>query len=232
MSLSLVRSNAPVTRRDAVVDSLRDAIVTGALEPGAFLRETALAAQLGVSATPVREAMGVLQAEGLVEIEAHRHKRVTPIDRVATHDLLDVQAHLWRLGYVRGMPHLANAHLQDLRTHVGTYARVIGEGAQGQPAARLEAIRASHAFHTTIIAAAANTELLRVTLDRLALVARFILLCGGSTISHAGLRLHQEILSAIALGECQQALTHFDSLAARMIALAGADHAAANNTGE
>ena len=56
MSLSLVRTGAPLTRREAVVDSLRDAIITGTLEPGAFLRETALAALLGVSATPVREA--------------------------------------------------------------------------------------------------------------------------------------------------------------------------------
>lgn len=232
MSLSLVRSNSPATRRDAVVDALRDAIVTGALEPGAFLRETALAAQLGLSATPVREAMAVLQAEGLVEIEAHRHKRVTPIDLGATRDLLDVQAHLWRLGYVRGMPHVSSAHLQELRTHIGNYARVIAEGAQGDPAARLEAIRASHAFHTTIIAACANTELLRVTLDRLALVARFILLRGGATINHAGLRLHQDILSAIALGDHEQALAHYDSLAARMIALADPDCAAVHNTGE
>lgn len=232
MSAPLLRPNSPVTRRDAVVDSLRDAIVTGALEPGAFLRETALAGQLGLSATPVREAMAVLQAEGLVEIEAHRHKRVTPIDLAATRDLLDVQAHLWRLGYVRGMPHVTGAHLQDLQAHLAAYARVIGEDAQGEPAARLEAIRASHAFHTTIIAAAANTELLRLALDRLALVARFILLRGGTTINHAGLRLHQGILSAIALGDREQALAHYDSLAARMIALADPDCAAANSTGE
>lgn len=232
MSISLVRAQAPVTRRDAVVDALRDAIVTGALEPGTFLRETALAAQLGLSATPVREAMGVLQAEGLVEIEAHRHKRVTPIDLAATHDLLDVQAHLWRLGYVRGMPHVSPAQLRDLRTEVERYARVISQGEESQPAGRLEAIRASHAFHTGVIAAAANSELLRVTLDRLALVARFILLRGGSTINPAGLRLHQAILAAITIGDHEQALAHFDSLAARMIALADPAASAPHITGD
>lgn len=232
MSLSLVRSQAPVTRRAAVIDALRDAIITGALEPGAFLRETALAAQLGLSATPVREAMGVLQAEGLVEIEAHRHKRVTPIDLAATRHLLDVQSHLWRLGYVRGMPQVDTAQLRELRAQVERYANVIGEGDECHPTGRLEAIRASHAFHTTVIAAAANTELLRVTLDRLALVARFILLRGGGTISHAGLRLHQAILGAIAQGDHDQALAHFDSLAARMIALADPADAAAPTTGE
>lgn len=232
MSLSLVRSQIPVTRRDVVVDALRDAIVTGALEPGTFLRETALAVQLGVSATPVREAMAVLQAEGLVEIEAHRHKRVTPIDLAATRDLLEVQAHLWRLGYVRGMPHMTPAQLRELRAEVERYARVISLGEECRPQGKLEAIRASHAFHTTIIAAAANSELLRVTLDRLALVARFILLHGTSTISPAGLRLHQAILAAITIGDQEQALAHFDSLAARMIALADHGVAATPITGD
>lgn len=228
MSLSLARVGAPATRRDVVVDSLRDAIVTGILEPGVFLRETALAAQLGVSATPVREAMGVLQAEGLVEIEAHRHKRVTPIDLAATRDLLDVQAHLWRLGYVRGMPHIGSAQIRDLNMQVGIYRSVLAAGAEN----RLDAIRASHAFHTTIISAAANTELLRVTLDRLALVARFILLRGGSTISPAGLRLHEGILAALERGDREQALAHFDSLAGRMIALAEPGAASPQPAGE
>jgi len=222
--MTLARVTAPVTRRAAVVDSLRDAIVTGALEPGVFLREIALAAQLGVSATPVREAMAVLEAEGLIEIEAHRHKRVAPIDLAATRDLLDVQAHLWRLGYVRGMPQVGTAQQRDLHLHVGSYRQALSAIADDPPAARLAAIRASHAFHTTVISAAANTELLRVTLDRLALVARFILLRGISTINPAGLRLHEAILAAIVRGEREQALVHFDSLAARMIALAQHPH--------
>jgi DNA-binding GntR family transcriptional regulator len=232
MPLSLVRPHGPVTRRDAVVDVLRDSIVTGALEPGAFLREAALAARLGVSATPVREAMAQLQAEGLVEIEAHRHKQVTPIRLAATRDLLDVQAQLWRLGYLRGLPHVSAAQLAELRAHVDAYAQVVGQGEECPPAARLLAIRASHAFHATVIEAAASSELLRVTLDRLALVARFILLRGGATISLAGLRLHQAILTAIEIGDHQQALTHFDSLNARMIALADPAQAVTHATGD
>lgn len=219
MSFSVQRVGAPITRREAVVDRLRDAIVTGEIEPGTFLRETALAEQLGVSATPVREGMAVLQAEGLVEIEVHRHKRVTPIDLVATRDLLEVQAHLWRLGYVRGIPHLGCRQLQDLRLHIARYRQALEEGPENRPSARLEAVRASHAFHTTVISAAANSELLRVTLDRLALIARFILLRGSGTINAAGLRLHEEILGAVERHDREQAMTHFDSLCARMIAL-------------
>src|ERR1700743_620444 len=85
---------SPLTLRQAVIERLRDAIILGALKPGELLRETALAARLGVSATPVREALGDLAAEGLVEIEARRLKRVTPIDLKAMADLFRVQAEL------------------------------------------------------------------------------------------------------------------------------------------
>ena len=71
---------------------------------------------------------------GLVEIEAHRHKRVTPIDLAATRDLLDVQAHLWRLGYERGIPALDSAQMRDLRLHVGVYRRVLDTGPEHDPA--------------------------------------------------------------------------------------------------
>src|SRR3546814_4788184 len=61
---------------------------------------------------------------------------------------------------------------------------------------RLAAIRAGHAFHTIFIEASGNSELLRVTLDRRSLIARFILLRGKSSISRSGLRQHEAILQA------------------------------------
>ena len=223
----LEQFSGPITRRDAVVDSLRDAIVTGALQPGVFLRETALALRLGVSATPVREAMAALAAEGLVEIEVHRHKRVAPIDLNATRDLLEVQSHLWRLGYQMGVSRIDRPRIDTLRRHVADYRDALGSVPDP-----LAAIRASHAFHTSVISASANTELLRVTLDRRSLVARFIFLRGGATTSHSGLRLHEEILSAIEWGDESQALGHFDSLAARMIALADPHDGAVSLSGD
>lgn len=227
MLQQLEQFSGPATRRDAVVDSLRDAIVTGGLEPGTFLRETALAASLGVSATPVREAMAALAAEGLVEIEVHRHKRVAPIDLSATRDLLEVQSHLWRLGYQMGVSRIGSSQLDEMRYQVAAYRQSLDHGPDP-----LAAIRASHAFHTSVISASANTELLRVTLDRRSLVARFIFLRGGATISPGGLRLHEEILSAIELGNESQALSHFDSLAARMIALADPQNGTASLPGD
>src|SRR3546814_14458391 len=71
---------------------------------------------------------------------------------------------------------------------------------------RLAAIRAGHAFHTIFIEASGNSELLRVTLDRRSLIARFILLRGNSSLSRSGLRKHEAILQALREGDTQLVL--------------------------
>jgi len=60
------------TKTAAVQDALRSEILDGALPPGASLLQEEIAARLGVSATPVREAFGLLEAEGLVERRPHK----------------------------------------------------------------------------------------------------------------------------------------------------------------
>jgi DNA-binding transcriptional MocR family regulator len=62
------RFAVPLTRREAVLRQLRREIVDGTLASGAVLKDAELAARLGVSITPVREALGQLAAEGLVDI--------------------------------------------------------------------------------------------------------------------------------------------------------------------
>jgi len=62
-----------------IADRLRRAIVTGRLRPGAALVETALAEQLNVSRAPIREAVQILENDGLVETVAYKGKRVKPL---------------------------------------------------------------------------------------------------------------------------------------------------------
>ncbi len=60
-----------------VYSSLRESILTGALRPGEFLSQVQLANELGVSRGPLREAVRMLQREGLVEAEVNRRGRVS-----------------------------------------------------------------------------------------------------------------------------------------------------------
>ena len=73
-------SALPLTRSEWVDRRLREEIVGGRLGPGDARVISTLAKQLGVSATPLREALGRLAAEGLVEMQAHGSARVASVD--------------------------------------------------------------------------------------------------------------------------------------------------------
>jgi len=62
-----------------IADRIRRAIVGGKLRPGTVLVETALAEQMNVSRAPIREAIQILEADGLVESAAYKGKRVKPL---------------------------------------------------------------------------------------------------------------------------------------------------------
>ena len=78
--------------------------------------------------------------------------------------------------------------------------------------------RRGQAFHTLFIAASGNSELLRVTLDRRALIARFILLRGRATVSESGLREHRLMLDAFTRGDTADVLVRLDRLSAKLVA--------------
>jgi len=88
------------TRRvlaDEVTDDLRDAIVSHELEPGRKLTEDELAAQLGVSRGPVREALMRLEREGLVVIERHRGATIASWNRQDIEEIYSLRGALEEL---------------------------------------------------------------------------------------------------------------------------------------
>lgn len=213
----MVGKIAQATRREVVASVLRNAIVSGEYAPGAVLREVELANRMGVSPTPVREAFGELAAEGLIEIRAHRQKRVSAIDLASMRDLLRVQTELWRLGYAWGLPNIGASEIDDLRIALDAYRAGLSTDDI------LRTIQASHGFHTVILRASNNSELLRSTLDRRALIARFVLLHGRSTVNARGLSEHEKILAAIERKDHEAALATMNRVANRMLALTGRD---------
>ena len=64
---------------DDVYQRVRNAILDGELAPGAVMSQVALAEELGISRTPLREALRMLQSERLVEAEPNRRVRVAPM---------------------------------------------------------------------------------------------------------------------------------------------------------
>ncbi|MGH3634434.1 MAG: GntR family transcriptional regulator [Mycobacterium sp.] len=77
---------------DEVAGHLRAAIMSGVLRPGTFIRLDETAAKLGVSVTPVREALLKLRGEGMVQLEPHRGHVVLPLSRQDVDDIFWLQA--------------------------------------------------------------------------------------------------------------------------------------------
>ena len=83
--------------RDVVFNTLREAILRGELKPGERLMEIQLANQLGVSRTPIREAIRKLELEGLVLMIPRKGAEVAQITEKSLRDVLEVRRALENL---------------------------------------------------------------------------------------------------------------------------------------
>ena len=100
--------------RDVVYDKMLAAIVEGTLEPGERLNDDALCSWLGVSRTPVREAITQLHVIGLVEIEANRFTKVASLDDALYAEASNFLAGLHVLGRQWGLDKLTAAERDDM----------------------------------------------------------------------------------------------------------------------
>jgi DNA-binding GntR family transcriptional regulator len=80
--------------RDRAYDDIRAAILTGALRPGERIKERDVAAQMGISTTPVKEALRRLEQEGLVVSQPRRGAVVGPLVLTPPEEILLIRAHL------------------------------------------------------------------------------------------------------------------------------------------
>ncbi|RUQ09441.1 GntR family transcriptional regulator [Curtobacterium sp. HSID17257] len=159
--------------RDVVYAKMLDAIQDGTLEPGERLNDDQLTAWLGVSRTPVREAIARLESEGLVEMAANRYTRVAGLSGAAhdeAADLLDAlhssaiaradtaSAHTRKVAATAGgevADSLAAHDLAAYRTLLDTVGALIAAQGNALYAATERAVRGRVIFH----AAAADAHI-------------------------------------------------------------------------
>jgi DNA-binding GntR family transcriptional regulator len=111
---------------DTAVVMLRDRLISGALAPGDRLGESELAEELGMSRTPVREALRILSGEGLVEIEANRGARVSYWSEPELLNVFEIRLRLEGLAARRAAEKATPAQadrLQEIACLIALYAR-------------------------------------------------------------------------------------------------------------
>ncbi|UOE46136.1 GntR family transcriptional regulator [Agromyces larvae] len=158
----------PVDRtllRDDVFVRLRDAIIDGTLEPGEQLKDGDLAAWLGVSRTPVREALLRLAQAGLVVAQPGRSTTVSTLDLRTARDARDVVAAMHELAVREAARSLTSDDLTAMREANARFAAAIEAGDVDA------ALRADDDLHAVPVAVGGNRALATV-LDQFTPVVR------------------------------------------------------------
>jgi DNA-binding GntR family transcriptional regulator len=151
-----LRALAETDLTQTTYDLLRARIAAGELVPGQRLQLEVLSAQLGVSRTPIRDALNQLAAEGLIEI---RPRRGTFVARVDQHTVAELyQLRLMIDGFVGNLvaPTVSTAQLRTLRRLLRAIAAQVHGDTYRDYGAYLDADRA---FHSAIISLADNQRL-------------------------------------------------------------------------
>jgi DNA-binding GntR family transcriptional regulator len=200
----MTRSTAPIGERphlaDEVATHIRDLIMSGELRPGEFIRLDRVAEDVGVSVTPVREALQALRAEDMVRLEPRRGYIVSQLSRQDLDDLFGVQSELTGELVARAAARITDA---DLRTLESMNAEITQEADTGTPArlAQLE-----HQFHREINRIARSRKLAWL----LSHATRYIpqhFYVGSSAWRTAMLEDHATLLAAFAARDSAQART-------------------------
>lgn len=131
------------TTSERIAAHLREAILNGELAPGSRIRQEEIAERLGTSRLPVREALRMLETEGLTQLEANKSARVPALDRDELDTVYEMRERIETLALRLSLPHLTSEQesglyriqeeieenddvgrfLQlDRRFHLGTYA--------------------------------------------------------------------------------------------------------------
>lgn len=100
---------------DAVHDRVREAILHGELAPGSVMSQVQLAQQLGVSRSPIREALRLLQREGLVDGEPNRQVRVADLSIADLEELYALRIVNEAMGIRASVPQMTEADIARLR---------------------------------------------------------------------------------------------------------------------
>ena len=150
----VISDNIPL--RDAVFETLREAILKGVPSPGQHLMEMQLAYQLGVSRTPVREAIRMLELEGLVNMVPRKGARVAAISEKSLCDVLEVRRALEELSVRLACTRMEREDLEKLDSINQQFIRAC----QGDDVVQIA--RIDESFHAVIYEAADNAKLLQL----------------------------------------------------------------------
>jgi len=165
--LSKVNLNDYKPLREVIFNTLREAIIVGELKPGERLMEVQLAEKMGVSRTPVREAIRKLELEGLVNMIPRKGAHVADLSVKDIMDALEVRASLDGLATALAAERITDEELKELKRVQLQFVQYVEKGTlQGLVKKDVE-------FHDIIYNSSRNEKLIQITNNLREQVQRF-----------------------------------------------------------
>lgn len=198
--------------RDRALQYLRESVLADPQVQGTFLNEVELAKQIGVSRTPVREALLLLVADGLVEMLPGRGAYVPPLTGRQIRELMEIRGLFERHAAARTIE-TGTAPVEEMRALLAEQEKLATTGDAGSAESATAFVERDVLFHQALIDAADNVMIsrsyaaLRVRQRRLGVSALFratnrqLAVCGE----------HRKIVEALADGDTSRAAAAVDA---------------------
>lgn len=151
-----VKMNEYLPLRDVVFNTLRQAILRGELAPGERLMEIQLADRLGVSRTPIREAIRKLELEGLVLMIPRKGAEVARISAKSLRDVLEVRRSLEELASELACQRMTEEQIQELEEAKKAFDAAVEKGDI------MELAETDEKFHDVIFNGTGNARLVQI----------------------------------------------------------------------
>ncbi len=186
--------------REMVYEELKLQILTGGIVPGTRMMEVELAEEMGVSRTPIREAIRKLEKEGLVTIEPRRGAYASRISTEDMVEILEVRQDLEGLAAFFAATRMSKENLEELKSIAEKYNKAVEEGNMQ------DMIRFDTMFHRKIVDSCNNKILVHMVeqLQEMVLRFRYIYYDNFRRAEHMPAE-HRAILEAIADGDEEKA---------------------------
>jgi DNA-binding GntR family transcriptional regulator len=184
------------SRAQHIYRTIRRAILDQGLKPGSKLPEDAIGERLGASRTVVREALGRLASEGLVELRHNRGAVVAYPSLDEAREVFTVRHAMERQVVLELVDHLSSVQAQQLRSHVEKEREASG----------LDAIRLAGEFHLMLADMAGNSLLTRYVREVASRCTLILSIYGRPHSSECAVDEHSQLISALVNGNRDEAV--------------------------
>lgn len=208
------RAEPKGSRAQSIYHALRRAIIEQALRPGMKLPEDSIGEQFGVSRTLVREALGRLALEGLVELKPNKGASIAYPTLEEARDVFEVRRALERQVVQLLAGRLTAAQLLALEAHIGREEEAQSRGGP-------ESIRLAGELHVVLAEMTGNTLLARYVQELSSRGSLILALYGRPHSSECAVSEHRQLIEALRRGDAEKAVTvmdqHLEAVAARAV---------------